>query len=262
MSVVATNKFFCEIWGQRIQERQCYLKRQPSNFLDNKCCKKCPEGEKYLTPVNSPVISSKSKEKVSRKAQSNRASNKESYQSPFQIYEDDPTRFLKTIVQKEGDLKSWNLFNETLEHLCDSPLQEELIYDSLRLAYRVSYGYYRMMEQKEIEKAEEEARTNELLKLIDPSTATGRKRLQIYRENPISFDELEQRRKRFKLREKKKFHGRPQEKARNEFIKHALQSLSGLRFHDEETTKRDMVALLLKAITGESLSSRTIRNKA
>ena len=52
------NKVFCERQYQNIKQSECYLRKDPSECLDNErmaWCRKCPEGIKLLSLVRSPV---------------------------------------------------------------------------------------------------------------------------------------------------------------------------------------------------------------
>jgi hypothetical protein len=43
-------KFYCEIWDQEINNRQCYLRRHPQEYVTNPNCNKCDEFKKVILP--------------------------------------------------------------------------------------------------------------------------------------------------------------------------------------------------------------------
>lgn len=43
-------RFYCDIWGQKINEKQCYLRRDPLEYNKNLCCLDCSKYKDFIPP--------------------------------------------------------------------------------------------------------------------------------------------------------------------------------------------------------------------
>lgn len=61
-------KFYCDIWEQKINENQCYLKKEPLGFSKNRYCLDCSKYKDLIPPESEKALTEKriSKEKKPR----------------------------------------------------------------------------------------------------------------------------------------------------------------------------------------------------